>query len=105
MFILVNLPERVEKLDVANVPQETLLTSCISVDDVHGSKADNTSDSNDTTNDATDEDSFHHVLSTSFHDGLLTLVSHHQCRSNQLRQTERDCYSLSVSGLRGQIIL
>jgi len=76
---------------VANVPHETLLTSCASVDDVHGSKADNTSDSNDTTNDANNEDSFHHVLFTSFHDGLLILVSHHQCRSNQLRQTERDC--------------
>ena len=91
MFILVNLPERVEELDMANIPHETLLASCTSVDDVHGSKADSTKTNNDAGNDATDEDSFHHILFTSFHDGLLTLVSHHQCRSNQLRQTERDC--------------
>ena len=91
MFILVNLPERIDKLDVANVPQETLLASCTSVDDVHRDSADNTSDSNNATDDATNDDNLHHVLSTSFHDGLLTLVSHHQCRSNQLRQTERDC--------------
>ena len=70
MFILVNLPERVEELDVANIPYETLLSSCTSVDDVHRGDADNTSDSNDATNDATNNDSFHHVLFTSFHDGL-----------------------------------
>jgi hypothetical protein len=83
---------------VANVPHETLLTSCASVDDVHGSKADNTSDSNDTTNDANNEDSFHHALSTSFHDGLLTLVSHHQCVVTNYDRQERLLVSL-VSGL------
>lgn len=90
---------------MANIPHETFLASCTSVNDVHGGNSDNTKDSNDAEDDATDEDSFHHVLSTSFHDGLLTLVSHHQCRSNQLRQTERDCQSLFVSGLGGQFIL
>ena len=62
LFILVNLPERVEELDVANIPHETLLSSCTSVDDVHRCDADNTSDSNDATNDATEDDSLHHVL-------------------------------------------
>ena len=62
LFILVNLPERVEELDVANIPQETLLATCASVDDVHRGDADNTSDSNDATNDATEDDSLHHVL-------------------------------------------
>lgn len=99
MFILVNLPERVDELDMANIPHETLLASCASVDDVHRRDADNTSDSNDATNDATDDDSLHHVLFASFHDGLLILVSHHQCRSNQLRQTGREKVSLPVSGL------
>ena len=62
LFILVNLPERVEELDVANIPHETLLSSCTSVDDVHRGDADNTSDSNDATNDATEDDSLHHIL-------------------------------------------
>ena len=70
LFILVNLPERVEELDVANVPQETLLASCTSVDDVHRRDADNAKTSDDAGNDATNEDSLHHA-STSFHDGIL----------------------------------
>lgn len=70
LFILVNLPERVEELDVANVPQETLLASCASVNDVHRSKANSTKTNNDAGNDATNEDSLHHA-STSFHDGIL----------------------------------
>ena len=62
LFILVNLPERVGELNVANIPHETLLTSCASINNVHGRDADNTSDSNDATNDATNEDSFLQVF-------------------------------------------
>jgi len=49
-------------LNVANVPQKALLASCTSVDDVHRSKADSTKTSNDAGDDATNEDSLHHVL-------------------------------------------
>ena len=75
---------------MANIPQETPLPSCTSVDDVQEDNADSTKTSENAGNDATDDDSLCHDL-TSFHNELLTLVSHHQCRSNQLRQTERDC--------------
>lgn len=47
---------------MVNVPQETLLASCASVDDVHRSKADSTKTSENTGDDATNEDSLHHVL-------------------------------------------
>lgn len=35
LFILVNLPERVDELDMANIPHETLLASCEAVNDIH----------------------------------------------------------------------
>ena len=49
-------------LNVANVPQKALLASCTSVDDVHGDGAGNTKTSNDAGDDATKDDSLHHVL-------------------------------------------
>ena len=54
LFILVNLPERVEELDVANVPQETLPSSCTSVDDVQGDNTGNTKTSKNAGDDTTD---------------------------------------------------
>ena len=62
MFILVNLPERVEELDVANIPHETLLTTCASVDDIQEDKAGNTKTSENADDDRANEDSLHHVL-------------------------------------------
>ena len=55
---------------MANIPQETPLPSCTSVDDVQEDNADSTKTSENAGNDATDDDSLCHDL-TSFHDGLL----------------------------------
>ena len=87
---------------MANIPQETLLSPRTSVNDVQEDDSDSTKTSKDAGDDATNDDSLHHVLFTSFHDGLPTLVSHHQCRSNQLRQTGReDLFSSPpVSGIK-----
>jgi hypothetical protein len=89
----------VKSLDVANIPHKTLFSTSTSINDVHGDNADSTKTSKDAGNNASNDDSFHHIL-TSFHNGLLILVSHHQCRSNQLRQTGRENLfsSLPVSG-------
>lgn len=56
----------VEELDVANVPQETPFASRTSVDDVQGDDTDSAKSSKDAGDDATDENSLYHVL-TSFH--------------------------------------
>ena len=62
LFILVNLPERIDKLDVANVPQETLLSSCASVDDVHRDSANSSKPSEKANDDRTNNDSFHNLF-------------------------------------------
>ena len=70
LFILVNLPKRVEELNVANVPQKALPSSCTSVDDVQGNNAGNTKTSNNAGDDTTNEDSLCHDL-TSFHENKM----------------------------------
>ena len=62
LFILVNLPERVGELDVANVPQETLFTPRTSINDIQEDKAGNTKTSENAGDDRANEDSLHHVL-------------------------------------------
>ena len=62
LFILVSLPERVEELDMANVPHKALPSSCTSVDDVQGYYADSTKTSKNAGDDTTNDDSLHHVL-------------------------------------------
>ena len=56
---------------MTNVPHKALLTSCASVDDVHGGDCKNTKTSNDAGDDATNDDSLHHEFYTSFHDEVL----------------------------------
>ena len=84
---------------MANVPHKAPLPTRTSVDDVHGGDSNSTKTSKDAGDDATDEDSLHHVLLPPFMmDCCDGVVSHHQCRSNQLRQTGREKVSLPVSG-------
>ena len=62
LFILVSLPERVEELDVANVPQETLFTTCEAVNDIHPQNGDDTDNANDAENDRNKNDSEHFTV-------------------------------------------
>ena len=55
-----------KNLNVANVPQKALSTSRTSVDDVQGDDADSTKSSKDAGDDATNDDSLHHVLKPPF---------------------------------------
>ena len=47
---------------MANIPHETLLTSCTSVNDIQEDKAGNTKTSENAGDDRANEDSLHHVL-------------------------------------------
>lgn len=85
---------------MANIPQKILFTSRTSVNDVQRDDADSPKSSEDAGDDATNDDSFHHVLLPPFMmDCCDGLVSHHQCRSNQLRQT-REIIGLSCFGIK-----
>ena len=103
LFILVSLPKRVEGLNVAKIPQETLPTASTSINDVHGDDNESTKTSENAGDDRANDDSFHHILLPPFMmDCCDGVVSHHQCRSNQLRQTGRENLfsSLPVSGVK-----
>ena len=62
LFILVNLPERIDKLDVANIPHKVFLASCASVEDVHRDSTDSSKASENADDDRTNDDSFHNLL-------------------------------------------
>ena len=47
---------------MANIPHKAPLPSCTSIDDVHGENCESAKTSENAGNDATDDDSFHHVL-------------------------------------------
>ena len=62
LFILVNLPERVEELDVANVPQETLLSACEAVNGIHCHYSNDAKNTNDTEKNGNEDKTEHFTV-------------------------------------------